>query len=54
MRPRQGRRRAGGRAGVLCGGDQGDAEVGDWGGWGGGVREKTWNKPIDHGARIND
>ena len=21
-------------AGVLCGGDAGDAEVGDWGGWG--------------------
>jgi hypothetical protein len=29
--------RAGGGAGVLCGGDTGYAEVGDWGGWGWGV-----------------
>ena len=32
------RRRAGCGAGVLCGGDAGDAEVGDWGGWGFGMR----------------
>lgn len=31
---RQGRRRAKDRAGVLCGGDKGYAEVGDWGGSG--------------------
>jgi hypothetical protein len=41
-------------ADLLCGGDAGDAEAGDYGEWGGGVWEKTWNKPIDHGARIND
>ena len=34
---RQGRRRTRGRAGVLCGGDAGNAAVGDWGGWGWGV-----------------
>ena len=28
---RQGRRRARGRAGVLCGGDKGYTEAGDWG-----------------------
>lgn len=31
---RQGRRREGSRASVLCGGDTGNAVVGDWGGWG--------------------
>ena len=38
---RQVRRRARGRAGVLCGGEAGYAEVGDWYGWGWGFWKKT-------------
>lgn len=37
----QGRRRAGSRAGYLCGGNARCAEVGDWGGWGWAVWQKV-------------
>ena len=37
----QGRRRAGSRAGYLCGGNARCAGVGDWGGWGWAVWQKV-------------